>query len=158
LPVADIPKQTARIMSLQNPKSKMSKSDIDPLGCINLLDSEEEIREKVKKAVTDSESAISAKVHGDGEGAVGNLLTIYSAFSNISYDSGVQKAQGKSYGDFKKELADLIVETLKPIQEKYKSLRKDEGYIKEALAQGLAFSKEESSKTLQKVKEAVGLI
>ncbi len=147
----------ARIMSLQTPFSKMSKSDKDPLGTINLLDSEEKIREKIKRAVTDSEPAISAKAHGEGNGAVQNLLTIYAALSGVTYNTALQKTQGKNYGEFKKELADLVVNTLKPIQERYNEIREDENYLRDVLNKGLEFSKSKSSETVKKVKKLVGL-
>ncbi|PIY95122.1 MAG: tryptophan--tRNA ligase [Candidatus Levybacteria bacterium CG_4_10_14_0_8_um_filter_35_23] len=148
----------ARIMSLQTPSSKMSKSDIDPLGTINLLDSEDRIREKIKKAVTDSEPSISAKVHGQGNGAVQNLLTIYAALSGCTYNTAVQKTQGKAYGQFKQELADLVVENLKPIQVKYKEIRNDEKYLRQVLDDGRNFAISKSSKLILEVKEKLGLV
>ena len=148
----------AKIMSLQNPSAKMSKSDIDPLGTINLLDPEEQIREKVKKAVTDSEPVISAKAHGEGNGAVQNLLTIYSALSGVSYNTGLQKVQGRSYGEFKKELADLVVSSLKPIQKRYHELRNDPQSLRKILDEGRDYAISKSSKLLKEVREKVGLL
>src|SRR3990167_6998382 len=81
IPKPLIQKETARIMSLQNPQAKMSKSDNDPMGTINLLDSEEEVREKIKKAVTDSGSEVKYGDNGDDKLAISNLLNIYSVFS-----------------------------------------------------------------------------
>ncbi len=157
LPKAAIPEQSAKIMSLQNPNSKMSKSSIDPLGTINLLDSELEIREKVKKAVTDSETAILKQVHNKEDGAIPNLLTIYSAFSNESFDKVLNQFNGKNYGEFKKELVDLLVEKLGEIQKRYKEIREDEKYLRQVLDEGRDFAKEKSSETLQKVKEKMGI-
>ncbi|MCL4354232.1 tryptophan--tRNA ligase [Patescibacteria group bacterium] len=148
----------ARIMSLQNPNNKMSKSDKDPLGTINLLDSEDQIREKIKKAVTDSEPVISAKAHGEGNGALQNLLTIYAAVSGVSYNTALQKTQGKSYGEFKKELADLVVDALKPIREKYLELRNDEKSLRMVLDEGRNFAMSKSSKVIAEVKEKIGLV
>jgi tryptophanyl-tRNA synthetase len=156
IPEPLIQKQTARIMGLQNAFAKMSKSDIDPMGTINLLDSEEEIRTKVKKAITDSDSSVSEK-HGKQHGAIANLLTIYSAFSGLSLDESLDKFNGTSYSEFKQALADLLVEKLKPIQERYQSIREDENGLREVLAQGLKNVREKSAKTTEEVKAKVGL-
>lgn len=157
LPKAAIPEKSARIMSLQNPSSKMSKSSIDPLGTINLLDSEEEIREKIKRAVTDSESAISKQVHNNEDGAIPNLLTIYSAFSGKSFETVLSQFDGKSYGEFKKELAELLVEKLGEIKKRYKEIKGNEKYLRQVLDEGRDYVKEESSKVLSQVKEKIGL-
>ena len=157
LPKPMIQAQTAKIMSFQNPNSKMSKSDIDPLGTINLLDSEEQIREKIKKAMTDSEPAISGKVHGEGNGAVQNLLTIYAAFSGYTYNTAVQKVQGRTYGEFKKDLAELLVEKLKPIQQRYQETRSNKQELRKILDEGRDFAISKSSHTLANVKQKVGL-
>lgn len=156
LPNPHIQKKTARIMSLQNPSLKMSKSVNDPLGTINLLDSESEIREKIKKAVTDSESSISKEKHSE-KGAIFNLLTIYSAFSDDTFEETIQNLEGLSYGEFKNQLSDLVVERLLKIQENYKKIRGDEGSLKKVLIEGLEFAKEKSSRTLSEVKQKVGL-
>jgi tryptophanyl-tRNA synthetase len=158
LPSPMIQKQTARIMSLQDAFSKMSKSDIDPMGTVNLLDTEEEIREKVKKAVTDSESAVSKDKHNKQHGAISNLLTIYSAFSESTFEEALNKFDGVSYSEFKQKLADLLVEKLVPIGERYKEIRGDEEALRKILDEGRDFAIEKSSETLKKVKSAVGLI
>ncbi len=144
----------ARIMSLQNPTAKMSKSDVDPMGVINLLDTKDEIFEKVKKAVTDSGSKISRDKASEG---LSNLLTIYSAFKNQGLDKTYDDVEGKSYGEFKTKLADLLIENLTPIQKNYKEVRSDEDYLRNVLKQGLENVKEKSSKTIEEVKEKVGL-
>ncbi len=154
LPIPLIQKETARIMSLQNPTSKMSKSDNNLLGTIDLLDSEDEIREKIKKAVTDSGSHISKD---RGSAGLSNLLTIYSAFKNQNLESSISELEGKSYADFKALLADLIVQVLGEIQKKYKEIRSDENYLRQVLDEGRDFAIERSSQTLQSVKEKVGL-
>jgi len=155
LPTPVISRETARIMSLQNPANKMSKSDNDPLGTINLLDSEEQIREKVKKAVTDSNPSISKDNGGEG---ISNLLTIYSAFKNQNLESSISELEGKSYGEFKTLLADLVALQLLEIQKKYKALRSDEKTLRQILDKGRDFAIEKSSQTLQNVKEKVGLV
>ncbi|OGH08352.1 MAG: tryptophan--tRNA ligase [Candidatus Levybacteria bacterium RBG_16_35_6] len=155
LPKPLIQAHTARIMSLQNPTAKMSKSDIDPLGTINLLDSEEEIREKVKKAITDSGSEI---IHGENKPAISNLLTIYGVFSGESPIQTEEDFRGKSYSEFKQKLADLLVEKLKPIQQRYQETRNNEQELRKILDEGRDFVIKKSSITLKKVKNRVGLI
>lgn len=154
LPVAVIQKESARIMSLQNPASKMSKSDTNSLATIYLLDSEEEIREKIKKAVTDSGSHISRDKGSEG---LSNLLTIYSAFKNQSLEASQEELEGKSYGEFKNLLADLVCEKLLEIQKKYQEIRSDESSLRKVLDEGRDFALEKSSQMLQSVKEKVGL-
>ena len=124
---------------------------------INLLDSEEEIREKVKKAITDSESSVSKDKHSKQHGAISNLLTIYSAFSDLTFDEALNKFDEVSYLEFKQKLADLLVEKLNPTRERYHLIRSDEKALREVLGQGRDFAISESSKTLQKVKQAIGL-
>ncbi|MBI2195633.1 MAG: tryptophan--tRNA ligase [Candidatus Levybacteria bacterium] len=148
------PSGTARIMSLSDPTKKMSKSDNDPLGTINLLDSEEQIREKIKKAVTDSATHIS-KDHGSE--AISNLLTIYAAFKNQSLESSLSELEGKSYSEFKNLLADLVVSKLSSIQQKYNEIRADENSLMLVLNDGRDFAIEKSQETMKKVLDAVGL-
>jgi len=153
LPMPVIQKEIARIMSLQNPASKMSKSDKDPLGTINLLDNEKEIREKVKRAVTDSGSSISK----NPSDAIVNLLTIYSAFKNQNFEKSLNDLEGKAYGEFKTVLADLLVLKLSEIQKKYKEIRANDKSLRQILDQGREYAKAKSSQTLRAVKEKMGL-
>ena len=154
LPEAVIKKEAARIMSLQNAAVKMGKSDLNPMSRINLLDSEEEIREKIKKAVTDSGSSIS---RDSGSAAISNLLTIYAAFKDQTLDEAYIDLEGTSYGEFKNVLADLVVEKLSQIQKKYQEIILDEGYLRKVLDEGRDYAIAKSSQTLQQVKEKVGL-
>ena len=154
LPSPRISKDTARIMSLQNPDRKMSKSDNDPLGTINILDSEAEIREKIKKAVTDSGS----KIGEQGSAAITNLLTIYAGVKNLTFEEALKLNGGKSYSEFKTDLAEAIVAELSPVREKYEEIRKDEGYINDVLSKGLEYAMGISGKKVQEVREKVGLI
>jgi len=154
LPNPRISKDTARIMSLQSPDKKMSKSDIDPLGTINILDSDDEISEKVKKAVTDSGS----KVGENGSAGLSNLLTIYAALKDVSLEASVSENDGKSYSAFKNDLTVLLVSKLSPIRQKYEEIRKDEKYLNEVLSKGLEFAMGKSTKKIRDVREKVGLI
>ena len=154
LPMPLIQKEAARIMSLEDPTVKMSKSGSDRWGAVNLLDSEEDIRGKIKKAVTDSGSHISKD---KGSAGLSNLLTIYSAFKNQSLESSISELEGKPYGKFKNTLADLVVLELSQIQKKYKEIRSDENYLKQVLNDGREYTLQKSSQTLRLVKEKVGL-
>ncbi|MFH1186582.1 MAG: tryptophan--tRNA ligase [Candidatus Levyibacteriota bacterium] len=155
LPKPVIQKETGRIMSLQDPENKMSKSDNDSLGAIHLLDSEDEIRNKIKKAVTDSESSISKEKHNE-KGAIHNLLVIFAAFSNSSFEEALDKLDGMSYSEFKSKLADLLVEKLGEIQIKYNKIRNDKGYLRKVLDEGRDFAKDKSSVVIKEVKQRVG--
>lgn len=154
LPEAVIKKEVARIMSLQNAAVKMGKSDQNPMSRIDLLDSEEEIREKIKKAVTDSGSQIS---RDSGSAAISNLLTIYAAFNNQILDQVYTDLEGKSYGEFKNVLADLVVEKISQIQKKYQEVINEKGYLRKVLDDGRDYAISKSSQTLTLVKEKVGL-
>ena len=154
LPTPVIQKETARIMSLSNPTKKMEKSDSDPMSRINLLDSEEETREKIKKAVTDSNTSISKD---NGSGAISNLVTIYASFNNQTLDQAYTDLEGKSYGEFKNVLADLVVSKLSEIQKKYGEIRKDERGLRKVLDEGREFAISKSSQTLFEVKQKIGL-
>lgn len=155
LPSPVIPKESARIMSLQNPDSKMSKSDANSFGTIYLLDSEEQIREKIKKAVTDSGVKISRDASSEG---LSNLLSIHAALNNQNLDKTYDAVEGKFYGEFKAMLGDLVVERFLGIQKKYYEIRGDEANLRKILDEGRDFAVERSSKTLHLVKEKLGLL
>jgi tryptophanyl-tRNA synthetase len=144
----------ARVMSLQNPEAKMSKSTEDPKGTIDLLHGPEAVREKIMAAVTDTGDKIVASPDKPG---ITNLLTIYSVLTGQSIQDLEAKYQGKGYGEFKKDLADVVVDFLKPIQEKYNQIRGDENYLNQVLKDGLAKAKPISEKVLNKVYQVMGL-
>jgi tryptophanyl-tRNA synthetase len=154
LPLPVIQKETARIMSLQDPTAKMSKSDTNQLSTIYLLDTEDQIREKIKKAVTDSGSNISKD---QGSAAISNLLTIYSSFKGQSLNESLDELDGKFYSEFKGLLADVVVDRLSEIQKKYQEIRGDEVNLRKILDEGREYAVSRSSETLAKVKELVGL-
>ncbi len=154
LPIPVIGKEAARVMSLQAPTSKMSKSDVNQLGTVYLLDSEDQIREKIKKAVTDSQTHISKDRGSEG---LSNLLTIYSAFKNQTLTDSYNQLEGKSYGEFKTLLADLVVLDLSQIKKKYEEIRGNEEYLNQILDGGRDFAIEKSNETMQKVLDALGL-
>lgn len=147
-------KQGAKIMSLQNPLKKMSKSDPDQKACLFLLDEENVIRKKIGSAVTDSEgSIIYDPVNKPG---VSNLLTIMACCSGKSIEELVAEYNGRGYGEFKKAVADSVVNVLKPIQEKYKEYI-NSPYIDEVLNQGREKASYFAAKMVSKVKRKMGL-
>lgn len=147
-------KQGAKIMSLQNPLKKMSKSDPDQKACIFLLDEENVIRKKIASAVTDSDGAIIYDpVNKPG---ISNLLTIMSCCSSQPIEEIVKEYNGKGYGEFKKAVADSVVNILKPIQEKYQEYI-NSPYIDEVLNQGREKASYFAGKMVSKVKRKMGL-
>lgn len=128
-----IPKVGAKIMDLQTPTKKMSKSDTEIKGIIFLLDSEEVIRKKIMSAVTDSDGKVYYDV--DNKPGISNLLTIYSSFSGLSIKETEEKFKDSNYGNLKKEVADVVVEKLMTIQKKYHEFM-DSGIVDEVLDNG----------------------
>lgn len=149
-----IRKAGSKIMSLQNPTQKMSKSDPVDKATIFLLDEENVIRKKIASAVTDSE----AKIYFDEENKPGisNLLTIYSVIKNISIDEAVEHFKNYNYGDFKKEVADAVILELKPIQERYNNII-NSPELDEILNKGRDYASFKASKMISKVKRKMGL-
>src|SRR6476469_10367264 len=115
VPEAFIPPVGAKIQSLQDPSKKMSKSDENAAGAIFLLDDADTVTKKIKKAVTDSGTDIT---FDESRPAITNLLTIYHLLTGKSQDESVENFAGKGYGDFKRELAEAVVEFLRPFQER----------------------------------------
>lgn len=154
IPEAMIPKVGARIMSLQNPLKKMSKSDENQRGFISMLDTEKQIIKKIKSAQTDSDNTIA--FDPEKKPGISNLLSIYSLFANESIEALELKYAGKGYGTFKEDLAEVIVSSLKPIQERYYNLIESKE-LDEILDEGAAKANEKATKMLKKVEKAMGL-
>lgn len=150
-----IKKTGARIMSLQNPESIMSKSDKDENAYIKLLDDESTIRRKIKRAVTDSLGKVAYNHEQKG---LRNLLNIYSIFSQEDIEDVVNRYEGEGYGKFKSDLGEVVVEKLSPIQEKYNEIRNDKDYLEKIYKEGAEKARNESLKTLRKVYKKVGFI
>lgn len=144
----------ARVMSLQEPTKKMSKSDDNRMATIRLLDDEETILKKLKRAQTDSENS----VHYDKENKPGisNLMGIYAAITKDSYETIEQRYVGQGYGTFKKDVAELLIDTLRPLQERYNELI-DSPELDHILDEGAAKAREKASKTYRDVELAMGL-
>ena len=155
MPEPFIPKAGARVMSLQTPTKKMSKSDANVKEYISMLDEPSVIRKKIKSAVTDSSGVI--EFDPAEKPGVSNLLTIFSAFSGESIESLVERFKGVGYGQFKEELADAIISVIEPIQERYYELLKSDK-LDEILDEGAKKANAVASKTLRKMEKAVGLV
>ncbi|MDP3784763.1 MAG: tryptophan--tRNA ligase [bacterium] len=155
-PKALLQKEGAKIMGLDDPSKKMSKSEARPANYIGLLDSPDEIRRKIKIAVTDSGREI--KYHPEAKPAISNLLAIYSLMTEKSIAELEKKYAGKSYSEFKADLAEVLVEKLSPIQKKYRALLKNPKTLKTILAKGAKKASAIAGKTLKEVKEKIGLI
>ena len=156
IPEAYVRKESARIMGLQDPESKMSKSSTNPNDVIFIEDEPEVIIKKFKKAVTDSENKV--KFDPEGKPGVSNLMQIYSAITNKTMDDIEREFDGKGYGDFKMTVANSVVEKLKPIQEKYKELLNNKKYLEEIYEKGAENARKLASKTLREVKDKIGII
>tara|TARA_B100001250_G_scaffold196683_1_gene168955 strand:+ start:1321 stop:2319 length:999 start_codon:yes stop_codon:yes gene_type:complete len=155
LPEPYIPDFGARIMSLQNPENKMSKSDENLNNIISLLDEPSVIRKKIKRAVTDSGSDI---IFDEKRVGLANLLTIYSIASGDSISKIENNYKGKMYSDFKNDLGDIVVNFLDPIQKEYKLLMNDKKYIQDILKCGAEKASFKAYKTLDKVYRKIGLL
>ncbi|MDP3880217.1 MAG: tryptophan--tRNA ligase [Dehalococcoidales bacterium] len=154
LPEPVIPEIGARIMGLDDPTQKMSKSETSSNHAINLLDSPDVIRAKLMRATTDSLKDISFDENRPG---VYNLLVIYELFSGINRKDIEALFTGKGYADLKKEVGEVVVEGLKPLQKRYAELTADPAYIDSLLKEGADRVRPMAEKTLALVKERVGL-
>ncbi len=154
LPEPLIPQVGARIMSLNNPANKMSKSD--PEGCVNLLDSPEDIRRKFRRAVTDSETSV--RYDPETKPGVSNLLSIYSAASGKSVADAEAEFSGQGYGAFKTAVGDAVVELFRPIREESERLLSDKAYLEAIYRQGAERARAVAIRTLRKVHRKVGFL
>jgi tryptophanyl-tRNA synthetase len=153
-PKSLIPKEGAKIMSLTNPKKKMSKSD-DSKGCISLLDSPEDITKKILSAQTDSGKDVIYNI--TKKPGISNLLTIYSLLTDKPVKDIEKEFKGKGYGEFKKALAEVVVDYLEPFRRKQKELSLREVYVQEILKQGASRASTIAQETMKEVKEKMGL-
>ena len=156
IPEPFINKEGKRIMGLDDPSKKMSKSAENPKNYIGLLDSPETIREKIKAAVTDSASEV--KYDMENKPAISNLLTIYSLFSRKTITELEKEYDGKNYSVFKNDLAEIIIEGLSPIQKKYKELSANPDYIKKVLRDGAKKAETIASQTMAEVRSKIGFL
>jgi len=142
----------ARIMSLQDPIKKMSKTGDEGIA---LSDAPDVVREKIKKAVTDSGKEI--KFDEDKKPAISNLLTIYQLLSGRAVEEIEKDYESKTYADFKNDLAEVVVHFLKPFQKKYSELKDNMDYVEKVLTESEEKARIITSSTLKEVKEKIGL-
>ena len=154
IPRTLLSKSGAKIMSLQNPKKKMSKTD-NLKGYIGLFEEPKEIQKKIREAITDTGRKVNYNT--EKKPGISNLLTIYSLFSGKSIKEIEKKFKGKGYAEFKKSLAKLLINSLEPFRQKRKELLKREVYVKEILKQGKRKAQVIAQSTMQDVKKKMGL-
>lgn len=155
VPEAFIPKTGARVMSLQDPTRKMSKSDENVNGCVHLLDPPEVIMKKFKRAVTDSEACVR---YGEGKDGINNLMDIYGAVTGLSHEQIEKDFEGKGYGDFKTAVGEAVVEALRPVRERYEKLIADKAYLEECYRKADEIALKISMRTLTKAKKKIGFV
>ncbi len=156
VPEAYIPKVGARVMSLNAPENKMSKSM--PEGCVFLMEKPEDIQRKFKRAITDSDTENCVRFDRENKPGVSNLINIYSACTGLSFEQIEQDFAGQGYGKFKPAVGDAVVETLRPIREEATRLLKDKAYLESVYRDGAARASYEAEKTLRKVYKKLGFV
>ncbi len=155
VPDAYIGKMGARVMGLDDPSVKMSKTASSDSNYISLADTPDQIRNKFKRAVTDSDTAV--RYDEDKKPAVSNLLTIYSAFSGQPVDAIEKDFTGKGYGDFKKALGELVVEKLQPLQKRIADLLKEKQELDAILAEGAQKARDLAAPRMKEIRRRLGL-
>ncbi|WP_304942621.1 tryptophan--tRNA ligase [Vallitalea guaymasensis] len=153
VPEPYIGKVGAKIMSLQEPTKKMSKSDENPNGYISLLDDLNVVKNKIKRAVTDSDREVT---YSEDKPGVKNLIDIYSSITGDSIESCMNEFQGKGYGDLKRIVGEAVAEELRPIQERFKDLQKNKDYLDGIIKKNGETANYLATKTLRKVQKKVG--
>ncbi|HIT54623.1 MAG TPA: tryptophan--tRNA ligase [Candidatus Fimivicinus intestinavium] len=155
IPEPFIGKEGARVMSLQEPEKKMSKSDPNVNGFISMLDEPEVIMRKFKRAVTDSEARVACE---EGRAGINNLMGIYSCCTGKTMEQIEQEFDGKGYGAFKTAVAEAVIEELRPVQERFRAYMNDLDYIRSCAAKGAEAARRVSQRTLDKVMKKVGFV
>lgn len=155
IPEPYIPREGAKIMSLQDPLRKMSKSDENANGFILLMDKPEDIMRKCKRAVTDSDTRV---VRGEGKDGVNNLITIYALATGKTPEEVEAEFAGRGYGDFKPAVGEAVVELLRPIREKTEELLRNKDYLESVYHEGAQKAAYQARKTLDKVYRKVGFV
>ncbi|MCR5735997.1 MAG: tryptophan--tRNA ligase [Lachnospiraceae bacterium] len=153
VPEPYIGKVGAKIMSLQDPQKKMSKSDENPNASVYLTDDPDTVMRKFKRAVTDSEAAVR---YSDEQPGIKNLIDIYAACTGCTPQSVEEQFAGKGYGDFKTAVGEAVVAVLKPLQERMSDLEKNKDYLDSVIKNNAERAAHTAEKTLRKVKKKVG--
>ncbi len=155
IPEALTNKFSAKIMSLKDPLSKMSKSDEDVNAYILIKDDPEAIRRKIARAVTDSEANFK---YADDQPGLKNLINIYAAYEEIEAKEVEERFKGSSYADFKAALAEKIIEKMEPIRSRFNKIMEDKDYLSEIYTRGAEVAARRAQKTVSKVYRKVGLL
>lgn len=155
VPEGYFPKTGARVMSLQEPNKKMSKSDGNENAYITLLEDPSSIMKKVKRAVTDSDNQVQYDI--ENKAGISNLMDIYSSLTGRTMAEIEKEFEGIGYGEFKTAVGEVIIDTLKPIQQRFKELSEDKSYIEGLMKEGAQKAQSMSMKTLRKVKKKIGI-
>jgi tryptophanyl-tRNA synthetase len=151
-----IVKDVAKIADLQDPAIKMSKSSSSPQGIVDVLEDPASIRKKIARAVTDMGAEVRADE--DAKPGVTNLLRIYGALTGASMNDLEQRFEGSGYGAFKKDLADVVVDSLAPIRERTEKMLADEAELDRLLADGAHRAREVAGATMTKVRDRIGFL
>ena len=155
IPEPYIEKNGRRVMDLQNSEVKMSKSDENPNGYILIMDPKDVVKKKVSRAVTDGFGVVKYREEQPG---ISNLIEIFSALTDKTYDEIEKEFEGLGYGDFKEQVSKAICNTLEPIQEKVKMYLGDKTYLESVYKEGAEKASYVANKTLNKMKKKIGLI
>ncbi len=155
VPEAYIPKVGAKVMSLQDPTKKMSKSDDNPNAVILILDDKDTIIRKFKRAVTDSEAEV---VYREGKDGINNLMTIYSSVTGKDFAAIESEFAGKGYGDFKLAVGEAVADHLEPVRTEFARISQDKAFLKECYTAGAEKALRYSQRTLSKVFHKVGFV
>lgn len=158
IPEGMLSKSGAKIMSLQEPTKKMSKSDENPKAYISMMDDMNIIAKKIKSAVTDSEGVIEYRENDDTKAGINNLLSIMSAVTGRKIGDIVRDYEGMGYGAFKSDVAEAVVEMMRPIRAEYDRIIKDKEYLTRICAEGLEKARAVSGRTVRKVYKKVGFL
>ncbi len=156
IPEPYIGQSGARIMSLQEPESKMSKSDPNPNGYISIIDDPDTICRKIKRAVTDSDGEI--RLDAEKKPGITNLLGIYAACCEISPKQAEEEFIGKNYGLLKEKVSEAVIGRLAPLQEKFKQIRSEKGYLEDILHENAQTAQQAAIRTLRKVHKKIGFV
>lgn len=155
VPDAYIPKNGARVMSLQEPTRKMSKSDENANAFVAILDKPDDIMRKFKRAVTDSEASVH---YAEGKDGINNLMGIYSCVTGKSYEEIEKEFAGRGYGDFKEAVGQAVIDHLRPIQERFSEYNKDKAFLEKSYTESAEKALAISTRTLRKVMKKIGYI
>lgn len=158
VPEPYIGKSGARIMSLQDPTKKMSKSDANPKNYVSIIDSPKKISKKIKAAMTDSDPEAKVLYDTENKQGLANLMVMYSVLSGKSYSEIETEFEGKMYGHFKVALADLVCESFKPVQDKYADLMENQDHLLSIMKKNAEKARERASQTLKTVYDGLGLV